>query len=232
MVINKRHLPFQPSYPSFYLRALCREFPQCTVSAGPTIHCPPTATTHGVSRSHNALCPRFPQHTVVIFPPLPLATQVQPNITFSDTGSPAPIRFNPVPSWVPWANPVVLLSQYCPLSISCLSAHWALLGWVMPPSFLPPHLPCGGLAKKELDHICPGSLATCLGLRGSARKLSAGPRVYGQSLRGVGRMPGPSLLSSRHLLDIVASHEKLEMNDSTETKSFRKSVPSPSSSLW
>lgn len=160
-------------------------------------------------------------------------TQVQPNITFSDTCSRTPIRFNTIPPWVPWANPVVvLLSQYGPLSISCLSAHWALLGWVMPPSFLPPHLPCGGLAKKGLDHICPHTLAACLGLRGSAQKLSARPRVYGQRLMGVGRVPGPSLSSSRHLLDIVASLEKLEMNDSTETKSFRKYMPSPSSSLW
>lgn len=71
--------------------------------------------------------------------PVVPTTQVQPNITFSDTCSRTPIRFNTIPPWVPWANPVVvLLSQYGPLSISCLSAHWALLGWVMPLHFCLP----------------------------------------------------------------------------------------------
>lgn len=44
---------------------------------------------------------------------------------------------------------------------------------------------------------------------------------------GGGRMPGPSLLSSWHLSDIVTSLEKLEMNNFLEKKSFRKYTPSP-----
>lgn len=40
-------------------------------------------------------------------------------------------------------------------------------------------------------------------------------------------MPGPSLLSPRHLSDNVASFEKLEMNNSTETSHLESTCPPP-----
>lgn len=44
---------------------------------------------------------------------------------------------------------------------------------------------------------------------------------------GVGRMPGPSLLSSRHLLDNAASFERLEMNNSIATRHLESTCPPP-----
>lgn len=44
----------------------------------------------------------------------------------------------------------------------------------------------------------------------------------------MGRMPGPSLVSPRHLSDIITSLEKLEMNNSTETSHLESTRPPPS----
>lgn len=51
--------------------------------------------------------------------------------------------------------------------------------------------------------------------------------MYGVAGVGGGRMPVPSLLSSRHLLDNVASFERLEMNNSIAMRHLESTCPPP-----
>lgn len=135
--------------------------------------------------------------------------------------SPAP-RIKPILLWGPWATSLVA-SNCLALPLGPLR-----LGWFHLHTCFPTHQPEGGL-----DHSIPDSSEVSLGLCCPSWEFLATPWclwvvacVWGWGV-GVGRMPGPSLLSSRHLLDNAASFERLEMNNSIATRHLESTCPPP-----
>lgn len=119
------------------------------------------------------------------------------------------------------ANFVIYLSHVFP-------SYWTLVGWGEATCICACPLTTRGLARGDWS---TSSLIAQQSAWASAVLLGGSPpnlTVYGRGLLGVvGRMPSPSLLSPWHLLDNVASFEKLEMNNSTETSHLESTCPPP-----
>lgn len=108
------------------------------------------------------------------------------------------------------------------------------LGWCHLHSRFPTHQPEARLRRTGPQHpwqprSLPGPLLSFSGVLSQTLVFMGGGlcmRWEGAGV-GVGRMPGPSLLSSRHLLDNAASFERLEMNNSIATRHLESTCPPP-----